>query len=150
MDKLNIVIVPVGQAFAVLPASMVRQILPYAPLIPADDTQSACVLGSLIVQSEKVDVVDIERVLHSNRVEGSDEKLIWFSPLHRQHTTHGFMLRASGLPQFMICRNDDLVERGDGDHPLIARYIDVRGLNNPNEYPVFIMDLVNLEQEIAR
>lgn len=149
MDKLNIVIVPVGNAFAVLPAVMVRQILPDAPLIPSED-KANYILGSLIVQNDKLDVLDMGRVLHHQPPEGEDEKLIWFSPLQERTSSFGFILRSVGLPQFMVCRPDDFIEKAKGDHPLIASYIQVRGLSNPDDYPVFIIDLVNLEKEIAR
>ena len=149
MDKLNIVIVPVANAFAVLPAVMVRQILPYAPLMPSE-SQADYILGSLIVQNDKLDVVDMGRILNQQPLEADDEKLIWFSPLQKQTSSFGFILRSVGLPQFMMCRSDDFIEEAKGDHPLIASYIQVRGLNNPDEYPVFIIDLFNLEKEIAR
>lgn len=149
MDKLDIIVVPLVNAFAVLPAVMVRQILPCAPLMPSEG-KADYILGSLIVQNDKLDVVDLGQIFHGQPSENDDEKLIWFAPLQKQTSSFGFILRSVGLPQFMLCRADDFIERAKGEHPLIERYIDVRGLSNPNGYPVFIVDLFNLEKEIAR
>ena len=149
MDKLDIVIVPLANAFAVLPAVMVRQILPYAPLIPSEG-KANYILGSIIVQNDKLDVIDLGLLLDGQQLETDDEKLIWFAPLQKQTSSFGFILRSIGLPQFMVCRADDFIDKAPGDHPLIARYIHIRGLSNPDELPVFIIDLVNLEKEIAR
>lgn len=150
MERIEIVIVPVFDAFVALPAVLVRQVLPHAPLM-AHEAEFGWVSGSLIIRNMKLDVVDLSYLVGDDgrHEKEDDEKLIWFSSLNRDHNVEGFILRASGLPHFISCRADDIVETEAGDQKLIARYIQIRGFGNPDNLPVFILDLMYLEKKIA-
>lgn len=150
MDRdLDIVVVPTAAAFVVLPAVMVRQVLPYAPVIPeAGALDYVC--GTLIVQEHKLNVIDMSVFVgaQTHKPEAG-EKLIWFSSLHINHNLSGYILQSSGAPRFMQCHEIDITESEPSEHPLIAYYVKITGLENPDDLPIFVPDLVNLEAELA-
>lgn len=147
-ERLEIIIVPSVTAMLVLPAAMIRQILPYAPVIP-EASPLFYLRGTLIVQQQKLNVIDLSELAHGHGQEqGQGGKLIWISSLHHTHTLPGYVLQASATPSFMSCSEHDIIRTATSDHPLIASYVAIKGLDNPEELPVIIPNLQKLESEL--
>lgn len=148
-ERLEVIIVPSATVMLVLPAAMIRQILPYAPVIPEASSLSY-LRGTLIVQQHKLNVIDLSELVHgrSQEEQGRGEKLIWVSSLRYTRALSGYVLQASATPSFMSCSEHDITRTATGDHPLISSYVAVKGMENPDELPVIIPNLQKLESEL--
>ncbi|UJF25293.1 hypothetical protein L0B52_03860 [Suttonella sp. R2A3] len=155
MAGIEIIVIPSRKGLTILPTALVRQVLPYAPVITEGDGHY--VRGSLIVQYDKLPVIDLDYIYdahhqadeaqQSHDEEGS--KLIWVKSLGADDHALDYVLIARGAPQILTCTADELETVTLCDKSVINRRVQLDNIDNPNDLPIFLLDLFILEAELA-
>lgn len=152
-ERLEVIIIPMASAYMVLPAKMVLQVFPRAPLIPTESV-SSYIQGTLIVQQYKLEVLNLasafkepSETMQQESDKGS-AKFIWIAALGKNAPRTGYVLESTQTPIFMTCYAKDIRYVRGSDHDMVANYVDVNGLDNPNKLPVFIPDILSIESEL--
>lgn len=156
MNGIEIMVFPSRKALTLLPTAMVQQVLPYAPVM-AEKGEHHYVRGSLIVQYDKLPVIDLDYIYDSKHEDDRDQqtqteegaKLIWVKSMGTNAHVSGYVLIARGTPQILSCTAETLHTASMGDGGLVNRFLELEGVENPNHLPIILPDLFVLEAELA-
>lgn len=144
MADLDIVLVPCGgHEWLVLPQSIVGRVYPYAPALSAENA-SAFVVGSMLVQNEKMPVLDFRFAPRETEYEGI-YRIVLVSTITNQSSFRRYAIISSGEPELTQIREEDIQKLSDGNHPYVHQYVQIAG---QEEKHIALLNLPLFEAEL--
>lgn len=147
MNMMDVILIPTAGAGLLLPQAIVGRVFPYAPTLSFDEA-SEFVLGGLLIQNEKVPLVDFNfgKVRHEE-VDTAGFRLVLVSTITEEARYSRYAILAHGEPELHRLREDKLaVVPTVKNHRYIAQSVTISDRADPEAY--VILDLPLFETEL--
>ena len=145
MERLAVVLIPIGHEYLILPQAMLNHIYPYALPLSVDQS-SEFVVGGVFIQNAKLPLLDF-----AFSPSPDDSESGWYLVLAQTITTQSsyrtYAIVSHGEPRLLELSPEEITTLKAGDHRYIAQYVSIPYM--PAENPVIVLDLEQLEQELS-
>lgn len=143
---MNILLIPCQQNDSIiLPQSLVKYVLPYAPMLPSNKSHEI-VVGSLIYENEKIPVLDLARLFAEPVERTQQAKLIIVACITEDSPVNYYAVIANYSPRMMQINKKDLEETSNPVAELLHSQVKLR--DGDKEQLAFIPDMEKIEAEI--
>lgn len=151
MSEMNMIMLKSAEGEILLPADIVRQVLPYAPLMQTAATLD-CIMGNLIVQNERLPVIRLlgEGVKDSAMLVGVGAKLVWIRSVGEETAVSSYILVSDTQPRIVSCSAEQLQNEESSEKPYIAYQADLKLADEEDVIKVFVPDLIALEKDLEK
>lgn len=119
MADMEIILIPSGgKEWLLFPQVLVSRVFPYAPSLAADGA-SEFVVGSMLVQNEKMPVVDF---LFTPRETPYEEiyRIVLVSTITNQSSYYRYAMISYGEPELITLGEEHLHYTGETDHRFLS------------------------------
>ena len=143
MADVKLVLIPCsGHLWLAYPEVLLARLYPYAPLLSVE-TNSEFVIGAMLVQNEKMPVVDITVKQDEGQYDGLMRLAVIFTikNLSYQH----YAIKTYGEPIQVTVSEQQIHTLSEGEHPFIAQYCVIEGHEDKT---VAILDLPKFEDDL--
>ncbi|MDO4776615.1 MAG: hypothetical protein Q4A06_04060 [Cardiobacteriaceae bacterium] len=147
MNEMDVILIPTAGPGLLLPQAIVGKVFPYAPTLSFDEA-SEFVLGGLLIQNEKVPLLDFN-FGHSaaSEVDSAGFRLILVSTISEESRYSRYAILAHGEPELYLLREEDVdVVPSPRNHRYIAQSVTIRSRGGQETY--IIPDLPLFETEL--
>lgn len=147
MKEMDVLLIPGATSGLLLPQAIVGKVFPYAPTLSFDEA-SEFVLGGLLIQNEKVPLVDFNFGNHATgEADSAGFRLILVSTISEESRYSRYAILAHGEPELYRLREEDLeVVPSAKNHRYIAQSVTIRSRGGQDTY--IIPDLPLFETEL--
>lgn len=147
MNEMDVILIPTAGPGLLLPQAIVGKVFPYAPTLSFDEA-SEFVLGGLLIQNEKVPLLDFNFSSNPAReVDSAGFRLILVSTISEESRYSRYAVLAHGEPELYRLREEDLeVVPSPKNHRYIAQSVTIRSRGGQETY--IIPDLPLFETEL--
>lgn len=145
MERLAVVLIPIGREFLILPQAMLNHIYPYALPLSVDQS-SEFVVGGVFIQNAKLPLLDFAFTPHPDDLEGGWH-LVLAQTITTQSSYRTYAILSRGEPQLLELTAEEIRTLKAGDHRYIAQYVSIPYI--AEERPVIVLNLEQLEQELS-
>lgn len=147
MNEMDVILIPTAGPGLLLPQAIVGKVFPYAPTLSFDEA-SEFVLGGLLIQNEKVPLVDFNFAnIDASNADTAGFRLLLVSTISEESRYSRYAILAHGEPELHRLREDDIdVVSAAKNHRYIARSVTIRSLGGQTTY--VIPDLPLFETEL--
>ncbi|MDO4642296.1 MAG: hypothetical protein Q4A74_00470 [Cardiobacteriaceae bacterium] len=147
MKQINIMLVPTEDEYLVFPAEIVAHVFPYAPPLLVDDA-SEFVIGGLLIQSDKLPLLDLFADEKSAQKDGrSSFRVVLISAISTQSRFRQYAILSHGEPLIMNAAEEDIKSLGKGNHRYASRYVSLAGHDDGKR--IILPNLMALEAELT-
>lgn len=147
MNEMDVILIPTAGAGLLLPQAIVGKVFPYAPTLSFDEA-SEFVLGGLLIQNEKVPLVDFN--FDKTDTEAADTasfRLILVSTISEDTRYSRYAILAHGEPELYRLREEAVeVVPTAKNHRYIAQSVKIR--DHADAGPFILLDLPLFETEL--
>lgn len=144
MADLDVVLLPCrGEKWLLLPQAIVGRVYPYAPTLTAENA-SEFVCGSILVQNEKMPVLDFDFDGVENTYDGV-YRILLVSTITNHSMFRRYAVISYGEPELLNIREEDIRLLKRGHHRFIAQQVAVEGHEDKS---VYLPDLPLFETEL--
>lgn len=141
MNEMDVMIIPGGgQEWLMLPQTLVSRIYPYAPPLSVESA-SEFVVGSLLVENEKVPVLDFVFTAREKPYEGG-YRMVLVKTITNQSIFHRYALVSYGEPEIIHIGDAQLQKLTGNYHPLVAQCLALEGRDGMR---AMVLDLPEFE-----
>lgn len=145
MASLEVVLLPCnGGDWIVLPQSIIGRVYPYAPSFSVENA-SEFVIGSMIVQNEKMPVIDFHFSDSETDYDGAYRMLL-VSAITNKTTYHRYAVISYGDPEMLTVEESNITQIGESNHRYIAQYVSIVGQENKR---IILLDIPLFEAELT-
>lgn len=147
MNEMDVILIPTAGQGLLLPQAIVGKVFPYAPTLSFDEA-SEFVQGGLLIQNEKVPLVDFNFINQaSDRGDTAGFRLILISTITEEARYSRYAVLAHGEPELYHLHEDELeIAPATKNHRYIAQSVKIRGREDNTTY--IIPDLPLFETEL--
>ena len=147
MNVMDVILIPTAGPGLLLPQAIVGKVFPYAPTLSFDEA-SEFVLGGLLIQNEKVPLVDFNfGNSAAGEVDSAGFRLILVSTISEESRYSRYAILAHGEPELYHLREEDLeVVPSPKNHRYIAQSVTIHGKGGGGIF--IIPDLPLFETEL--
>lgn len=144
---MDVILIPTAGPGLLLPQAIVGKVFPYAPTLSFDEA-SEFVLGGLLIQNEKVPLVDFNFAkVRSAEIDTAGFRLILVSTITEEARYSRYAILSHGEPELYRLREDTLaVVPAAKNHRYIAQSVKIGDRADP--LPYVILDLPLFETEL--
>lgn len=144
MADIDVVLIPSGGAeLLIFPQTLVSRVFPYAPPL-SSETETQFVVGSMLVNNEKMPVVDFIFTPRMEPYEGN-QRIVLVSTISSDVGFLRYSIVSYGEPITQTINESGLVTKQIGGHRFIAQYANIIGYE---QTPAVILDLPKFESEL--
>ena len=144
MTNLDVVLLPCrGQQWLLFPQAVVGRVSPYAPTLTAENA-SEFVVGSMLVQNEKMPVLDFDFAGTEDSYDGV-YRILLVSTITNQSMYRRYAVISYGEPELLNIHEEDIQTLKGGHHRFIPQQVAIVGHENKT---IFLPDLPLFESEL--
>lgn len=145
MADIDIVLLPLrGQQWLLFPQAVVGRVYPFAPTLTAENA-SEFVTGSMLVQNEKMPVLDFDFDGLENVYDGV-YRILLVSTITNHSMYRRYAVISYGEPELLSIREEDIqTVKRVGHHRFIAQQVSIEGHENKT---IYLPDLPLFETEL--
>lgn len=147
MNEMDVILIPSPGAGLLLPQAIVGKVFPYAPTLSFDEA-SEFVLGGLLIQNEKVPLVDFNFAkVRSEDMDTAGYRLILVSTITEEARYSRYAVLSHGEPELYRLREEalELVPTAK-NHRYITQSVTIRDRADAGNF--VILDLPLFETEL--
>ena len=144
MADMDIVIIPSGgREWLMFPQALVSHIYPYASPLGVESA-SEFVVGSLLVENEKMPVLDFVFTARERPYEGS-YRLVLVATITNQSLFRTYALVSYGVPKILQLGDEQLQKQEGAYHRFVVHCLTIDGEDGA---PAVVLDLPKFESEL--
>lgn len=146
MSEMEVMMIPTrGQETLVFPRELIYRVYPYAPTLDAEEA-SEYVVGSMLLENEKIPVVDFEFSTRKTPVDENNRRLVLISTITSAAAFHRYALISYGQPRLIQLAEAQLhLTEHEAKSNLIADFISLTGRE---ETELAILDIPAFEAQL--
>ena len=147
MNEMSVILIPMQEAGLLLPQDIIGKVFPYAPTLSFDEA-SEFVLGGLLIQNEKVPLVDFNfGKVRTDDIDTASFRLILVSTITEEARYSRYAILSHGEPELYHLREEMLeVVPTIKNHRYITQSVKIRDRADSGNF--VILDLPLFETEL--
>lgn len=144
MADIDVVLLPCkGQQWLLFPQAVVGRVYPYAPTLTTENA-SEFIVGSMLVQNEKMPVLDFDFEETENTYDGV-YRILLVSTITNQSMYRRYAVISYGEPELLTLQEEDIRSIKRGHHRFIAQQVAIEG---HEQKTIYLPDLPLFESEL--
>ncbi len=144
MADIDVVLLPCrGKKWLLFPRAIVGRVYPFAPMLTVENA-SEFVIGSIIVQNEKMPVLDFNFSASKDEYDGVF-RILLISTITEQAICRRYAVLSYGEPE-IINISDELIKTvSKGEHRYVAQHV---AIDDHEDKEIYLLDLPFFEVDL--